>query len=495
MIGPTQGDAFYQRAYQVLDGVEVFDEGQPVFTMVDAKSDLELSDAERVRLAYQGKYPGYDLGGIPKWGDWRFLKSSDCFHHHIQRSPGKPSLTWRPINEPPTFIEGGMFGNLAWQWITPRHEGYLRCRYGPALYEATLPPVLNDPMGSRVSLDGVAGIQSARDRAVNEVLPQLGYGFKLPLFIKEMKDIESVITGCLRMIKLCEEYPMLWQLVKSYLSGRGDTATAAAAHLWTQFGLLPLVGDLIKFSRTLYSIKRQIADLNRKAGKNLSIHAQETLRLPNYDVRKGLASLLIDGVDVGPWTQSPAGSDDLYIDGKIHWTDHVIPQSAKYHLTVFYSYELSASFGKVNDLKMLMDALGVNWSPSQVWQGLPLSFVADWFVNVSSVLNKYADSSNVSVDIHVQQVVESIKYEYKRQTLSTMPYETVNPTVINRLGSSYKFALDPLDNQAPDSLYEGKVYSRKVTMSLPRVSERSLLRLPAGMRWVSLGSLIRQRLR
>lgn len=421
--------------------------------------------------------------------DQYYLVNGNCSHSFTQRAKGSYSVNWTPVMPAgyPYIIEGQSGSNVAYiEFILVLH-GSVRYEPRALLWNQAYPGDNFDPLNAHSWR--VPGLDRARQRALEQVFPKLGQGFQMQLFLKEFKDIISVVGGLKLIVSALRRAPHIWREIRRALSGIEGSRNAANSHLWVQFGLLPLIGDLKKLFDTMVTLREQIANLRQRAGKLQEVHCQETCPQLRSSVGKGYSTLGFSDLPSFPWSGYPGNSpENPTAELKLHWEDVIDPTSVKYHLTVWYKYELNSWVNALEPFWLALDALGVNWSPSQYWQMVPFSFIVDWFLGVGKMLSQL-DAKNVSLDVQIVGVVESVSYKWARRPLRGYPIEVVTPLSLDT-APGVDFALTMTDR--PPDLFDGKVYERQCSYSLPVLPPRFTPRLPSGMRWVTLGSLLRQ---
>lgn len=167
------------------------------------------------------------------------------------------------------------------------------------------------------------------------------------------------------------------QRIRSRLSSAKRAGKAAAVlsggYLYWSFGIAPLIGDLRKISKNLDPYRKRLEQVKRKAGQKISVHRSVTGSFGNI-VADGNGNL-------------PSGYGTGSNQSK-SWTAELIPlvlptmtcsiqgiREFKYSSSAFQTLDYLASrFGSVGPASFL-------------WERIPFSFVVDWFVDLSGVMN------------------------------------------------------------------------------------------------------------
>jgi hypothetical protein len=187
-------------------------------------------------------------------------------------------------------------------------------------------------------------------------------------------------------------------------------------------------------------------------------------------------------------------SERVVLNYEIPYYEEVLPETAKYHLTVWYRYEIPQFVLGLQGLFLALDQWGLNVSPSVFWQAIPFSFVVDWVYSVRKVLEQY-DEKNVELIVSILSVMKSVKYDWVRKVPKDLGvrvyFRQCGPWPLSVVNDSMECVLrtDTSDN----SIARGTNYARWPMVGLP-VGDRSEWGMPSGMQLLSGLSLLVQRL-
>jgi len=313
--------------------------------------------------------------------------------------------------------------------------------------------------------------------ALDVMIPNLDSGFSLPVFLVELHEIYDLAKGLMSII---EHFPAA---VRSIM--RSPLKVGSNAWLATIFGWLPFVSDVQTIIGKLWNMDDQIANFLKGAGKVKTFHFQKALSPLTFrdqgwfDVTRSFA--------VTPENSGYAGSnffDQMVFESK----DKHTVSGLSYHATMMFKYEVPIMSAIQTRLRAGLDVFGVNPSLKDIWALVPLSFVVDWFYNVSSILGQY-DIKALPVDVVIYDFCRSLKYRHVHNVYLSGLTEFS--------GSSGGYTdVEYWTVESPDETLvsrDTEVYIREP--GLPRFAGPNVhARLPKGWKLVTLGALTRQRL-
>jgi hypothetical protein len=193
------------------------------------------------------------------------------------------------------------------------------------------------------------------DNEVNNLLTAIEF----PQLVNTLGDIKSLVTSTLFRRKL----PKIAQLRNLYLG--------------YSFGIAPLVSDLRKMSKILPQLRQRLNEHKRKAGQAQVVSAKSVGTLT---CTLGPGALGYYGVDSPPSNYSGG----LWWHGPVQNTGPLPTRTVRVKGIDKTSYQTDV----FSDIDMIMKTLITTGPATLAWELVPFSFVADWFVNTSALLDK-----------------------------------------------------------------------------------------------------------
>lgn len=233
-------------------------------------------------------------------------------------------------------------------------------------------------------------------------LVQRGLNTTLPLVKSELSSINSVIE-----LKDFKTLPRtVLNMSRLILKGRGRTLRqliggAADGYLQMQFNIFPLLSDISAIRRALSRLERQINDLLNRAGTPQQKHFTYA-----WDEYPEITEQSSDAYLVCPPFNGVGYTPNQYTFGWL--TRDVRYLSSVFHVEVEYNYNYTQYQREHAHLLGLLDAFGVNFNPSIIWNALRWSFVVDWVLGVNRFLDQFK-VTNMEPQINIRQCLWSIK--------------------------------------------------------------------------------------
>lgn len=177
--------------------------------------------------------------------------------------------------------------------------------------------------------------------------------------------------------------------------------------------LLPSVGESITktissgYLQKKFGWDNLVSDLNTCAGLVQTVLDRMDYFRRTYGIPQRLG--FVRGLDCGPrWTTATIPSSLGY---GYEFVLNVVNFRASYRATAWILQTLDYMRDLVGFLRVFVGALGLNNPVKAFWNTVPLSFVVDWFFNVSQHLDNLTRLNPV-VGWDVNDVTESVRYEY-----------------------------------------------------------------------------------
>jgi hypothetical protein len=252
------------------------------------------------------------------------------------------------------------------------------------------------------------------DQALAFMHPRLDEGNSLVNFVLELKDLKRM-NPTPSIKRVFGRHSALQRL--SSRKGRKEFTKELitrlnGAALNASFGIVPFVGDIVKFYDELTTLAGKLARLKEFEGKVITRHYKRIIpnpdgTLPTYDW-----SPLTIGSNFG-WPSNVVNDGNVNGSGS---RDSIQPVYLArwsflptYHATWRYIYTLDHMSELEEQIATHLDTLGVRLDPGIVWDAIPFSFVVDWIVDVGAFLHSFA-RNNYPIRVVSGGFIHSYKY-------------------------------------------------------------------------------------
>lgn len=195
-------------------------------------------------------------------------------------------------------------------------------------------------------------------RAMDALYPKLDNDANIVNFLLEIKDITKIFTSIASS----------WGLFRGGQLAGG----AAESHLNWSFGIAPFWRDIISFSQSYSRFRDRYNSIVQGANKARVHHFREETEIPRRE-----------------YTYYSPTHSRVYERPRAQMTSVC---------TIRYRYSLSHSFPPAS-LGNYLKALGFRPSLKTVWDAIPFSFIADWFIGIGDWLGTFDGKLPVSVTI------------------------------------------------------------------------------------------------
>lgn len=188
-------------------------------------------------------------------------------------------------------------------------------------------------------------IQSLASEAYQAMRPTMSTGTSLTNFLLELRDFRSLFK--------------LWDKTKSLLQN------AASGHLNYSFGWKPMIKDITDLITGAAEFDKRFHDFLSRAG--------------SYQHRRFRKKL-------GGKTFTSATAQLPEMGG--NWYGYHVHEYKEltFASCISYIYSLPQMSYREMRWRAILDTLGLNLKPSQIWQAIPFSFLLDWFWNMTRLL-------------------------------------------------------------------------------------------------------------
>jgi hypothetical protein len=314
-------------------------------------------------------------------------------------------------------------------------QGIISWGNGYIDYNTFFPP----PAQSELDACGAACFQQW-----TEAIPTV---ISLANFLYELKDLPGMIRN-------------LWHVFVDLnkLFNRNSTPLKVAKFganqaLGVNYGWLPFISDLKKLATVLKVVMNRIQHLKRTYKKWTKIHFHRTLAPRDFPVRP-------KGLDPGN-----SGLD-------IRWS--LTEYKATFNASAYYWHDFEGLNDEFTTLKAFWVAFGLDNPARVLWNAIPYSFVVEWFVRLSDVVDRLRINQFSG---HVR--LENVCYSYTQTGKVQADAVFYREDTLNR------------NEWHPTGWYECRRFMR--SPGLP-VAASSLFSLPDPKQQALLGAMILQRI-
>lgn len=303
---------------------------------------------------------------------------------------------------------------------------------GEVLYDSYLEsPYGDNPHWIMEKLDDLAR------EAAAVMKPKLDDGYSIPVIIGEFFELKKALGSPKWLMDLVQE-KIRFSRARRYASNMdirlpdpswkskrrrremstskvvrhyGQYSVKAIAQSWLahQFGVKPMINDTKEFITKFRSLDEKILDF---------IEGQNKVKTYHYEKKLPSGFFQVPGWEDPHYAHfdlNGSHSDSLSFAADIADVDYVegIAQrkisNLEYHATMKFSYHLPNYGAGLQAFLASLDSYGINFSPSDLWEIIPFSFLVDWVLNVGESL-KGLDKENLPVTVVIHDFCHSVKY-------------------------------------------------------------------------------------
>lgn len=293
--------------------------------------------------------------------DTGFNRFNDCSHYKCTAAILRSSYVFSvPSTGENYYTYSSSTPSHSWNGATAFHN------YGNAWNPFIGLPELGLYLNGQPQPPDVPELNKLLVNALENILPGIRPELSLVNSLIELKDFKSLPKLRTKLQNLAH----LWdksgpgkKTLKELLGVSADT------YLQSEFNVKPVFSDLAGIYRAVASVRAQLERL----------YAQEHRYLTSH-FRQSLSTLFPSGEE--SVTQS-----GLYQGCKFRRVYET--KTALLHVTVDYAYNLRGVPKELALVDAFLDALGVTFNPSTIWNAIPWSFVVDWVLGVSRWLDQF----------------------------------------------------------------------------------------------------------
>jgi len=345
------------------------------------------------------------------------------------------------------------------------------------VFSSALPPgiIMNDPWLPLGTNEFQQKLEVLDGMALDAMIPQLGTGFSISVFLAELTDLDSMLKGLFNLLK---NLPAAARRLLNAPLKSGSNAWLA-----TIFGWLPFFSDLQTIYTKLLNLDDIIDKFLEGANKRKTLYFQKALSPYTFRDPLWFNSKFDHTVDFSSSFPGFGEFNEMTVECN---RDRTIAGPV-FHACMDYQYNIPFLNEILTRFLAGADVLGLHPSLKDVWAIMPLSFVVDWFWSVSSWLSQF-DLKALPVEVVIYDFSRSFKYRLIEKVTPQTVLSLVNDSNIEEDLSEWTFS--PVIGALSR---ETRSYYR--LPGLPRlVGPNVHARLPKGWKLVTGGALIRQRL-
>lgn len=248
-------------------------------------------------------------------------------------------------------------------------------------------------------------LSSLNQHALNFMMPAIRAELSLINSVIELKDFRSLgktLGGSLGTVIGFFKSKGIRDTTSGTL--RQILRSTADGWLQLQFNILPLLKDIQAVMHAMSSVEEQIRKLVNGVGKRQTRHYRF--------VWDETASTITQSR--GPYLLGPGLNFPIEI-GSFKWTTNAVATPSVFNAEIQFNYQLTG--WEIAHARLLgaLDALGINLNPAIIWNAIPWTFLVDWVVSVSSLLNTLK-TPNINPTVNITNYCWSILRSRKLYT-------------------------------------------------------------------------------
>lgn len=243
----------------------------------------------------------------------------------------------------------------------------------------------------------------------------------------------------------------------------------ASNYLNFSFGWAPLISDIKSIWHALTTLKRRLEWLERNQGKLLYRRYRKDLS-GDFDAPQPfkVEQTPLECYWYCPTIWQPDNfvlSRKFSVESTVRWLT-----APTLRASMLYRYSIPEASARARQIAAYMDVFGFKPDATILWNAIPFSFIADWFLDIGSFLRRNFSSENFKVKTEVLDFSYSLKSVIIAERRFILPAETT--------GGGYSFPAVP--PQVVRSVLKSR-YQRRTGIpgmsasTLSRFSDRELL--------------------
>lgn len=250
--------------------------------------------------------------------------------------------------------------DIKYPFVTPRsacssgltsHFG-IKGRLGPGYYIQGNPWILNRSEIAEKLLEAFRYFESGC--APKETL-LANFCWEMP----QVRDLWPTFKNLLKQFRKGE-----LKKVSAVRDARRSVKTFSDSYLAYQFGVLPVVGDMIRIYERLKTLNDHVKWLKEHSGQMVRVEYRSSLRQQKLD-----ATL--------PYRPATG----------VGYLRKIPEQRSGFKAWALITYDVSQLSSLELKIKTLIRSFGLNNPAAIIWEAVPYSFVVDWFSNAGNILS------------------------------------------------------------------------------------------------------------
>lgn len=276
------------------------------------------------------------------------------------------------------------------------HYGYMTTKTPFCFYDGYYgsPGLLNADLLNFGDMDGdkdfvlpPANLDALLWQAFMAFIPNIRKDLSLLNSIYELKDVTSVPRSLKQYSSTIKSWVNWLKLAKNAWALKMPLSqllrSGADMYLQQKFNISPLVSDINAVYRVYSDYERRLNDLMSRAGRPHIGHYTKTLEesIPYLETESPWQAVQATN-NTGYWS-CPAQLAGGQTSRRQVWTEPSV-----FHCQLDYSFDYSQFQREHARVLGILDMLGVNLNPTIIWNAIPWSFVIDWVVGISKLLDQ-----------------------------------------------------------------------------------------------------------
>lgn len=374
------------------------DQSVPTF-YADLGPITEHFNVEEFNSLYE-KYTPNSQGSHHEWKDFE----------HYKRSAELPTSSM-PVRQRTNFYNGSYDGSPYGWW---GHRGlHLDRACGFRGYGGLDNPTLDLPVFS-VSPDSQgkfipapSDLERLMQQALSSMMPSIKQELSILNSAYELKDFASLkhsfldaksLMTAVRAIRTKNSYGKLFSRIYRNDILKEILRNTSSGYLQWSFNIAPLIQDIRGLIAALRTVERRMNALITSSAKTQRKHYLVPLR-EFSDSNSTFGPYLLDY----PYWSRKASAKSYR---------SVLSETSKFHVMIEYNYNYTQYQLEHARVLSFLDAIGVNFNPTILWNAVKWSFVLDWVFSVGKYISQFG-IANMQPVVNIRRALWSIARKRK----------------------------------------------------------------------------------